>query len=170
MLVRTILAALSFGVAAAAWADSPSGDVPERTTMQWRSVGAGDAPASPVAATVPADAPATAGRVDPTPAPPEESAGVALPRDHGQVWREYDISEYTLRVTSTERPEQAVVDWILRETGYEAWHGEPLAILSCSPRKLHAYHTPDMQAVVAGIVDRFVGSQAESRAFSLRIV
>jgi hypothetical protein len=50
----------------------------------------------------------------------------ALPNNFGQVWREYDISPYTLRVTTTNRPEQAIVDWILRETGYEAWHSEPL--------------------------------------------
>ena len=36
-----------------------------------------------------------------------------LPNDHGQVWREYDISPYTLRVTSTNRPEQAIIDRIL---------------------------------------------------------
>src|SRR5262245_14968406 len=42
-----------------------------------------------------------------------------LPNDHGQIWREYDISPYTLRVRDVARPEQAIVDWILRETGTE---------------------------------------------------
>ncbi|MGA2253910.1 MAG: hypothetical protein ABSG53_04545 [Thermoguttaceae bacterium] len=93
-----------------------------------------------------------------------------LPNEQGQVWREYDISPYTARVTTTKRPEQAIVDWILRETGYEVWHSEPLGILSASPRSLRVYHTPQMQAVVADIVDRFVASEAESRTFSLRIV
>ena len=94
----------------------------------------------------------------------------ALPNEQGQVWREYDISPYTARVTTTKRPEQAIVDWILRETGYEVWHTEPLGILSASPRILRVYHTPQMQAVVADIVDRFVSSEAETRTFSLRIV
>lgn len=93
-----------------------------------------------------------------------------LPNDQGQLWREYDISPYTLRVTSTSRPEQAIVDWILRETGYEAWHTEPLAILSAAPRKLLVYHTPEMQATVADIVDRFVSSEAETHAFSLHVI
>jgi hypothetical protein len=93
-----------------------------------------------------------------------------LPCTHGQVWREYDISPYTLRVTTTNRPEQAIVDWILRETGYEAWHGEPLGVLSATQRVLRVYHTPQMQAVVAEIVDRFVRSQAEVQAFTLQIV
>jgi len=80
------------------------------------------------------------------------------------------LPPYTLRVTSTERPEQAIVDWILRETGYEAWHSEPLGILSATRDKLRVYHTPQMQAVVAELVDRFVSSQAETIAFSLRVV
>jgi hypothetical protein len=93
-----------------------------------------------------------------------------LPNDAGQVWREYDISSYTARVTTTKRPEQAIVDWILRETGYEAWHADPLGILSAGPRTLRVYHTPEMQRVVADLVDRFVSSEAASYTFSLRVV
>ncbi len=93
-----------------------------------------------------------------------------LPNDHGQVWREYDISPYTLRVSSTNRPEQAIVDWILRETGYEAWHSEPLGLLSATKRTLRVYHVPEIQAVVSEIVDRFVSSEAETEAFGLRVV
>jgi hypothetical protein len=93
-----------------------------------------------------------------------------LPNDHGQVWREYDISPYTLRVTSTNRPEQAIVDWILRETGYESWHSEPLGLLSANKRTLRVYHTPEIQSIVQNIVDRFVSSEAETEAFGLRII
>ncbi len=108
----------------------------------------------------------------PRPTPPADaSRGTGtLPNQHGQVWREYDIAPYTVRVTSTQRPEQALVDWILRETGYEAWHGEPLGILSATPRTLRVYHTPEMQQVVADLVDRFVSSEAETWQFSLRII
>ena len=94
----------------------------------------------------------------------------SLPNDHGQLWREYDISPYTLRVTSTNRPEQAIIDWILRETGYEVWHSEPLGILSANQRTLRVYHTPEIQAVVADVVDRFVASQAETQAFGMQVV
>ena len=93
-----------------------------------------------------------------------------LPNDAGQVWREYDISSYTARVTTTKRPEQAIIDWILRETGYEAWHTEPLGILSAGPRTLRVYHTPEMQKIVADLVDRFVSSEAATYTFSLRVV
>lgn len=93
-----------------------------------------------------------------------------LPTDAGQVWREYDISPYTLRVTSTNRPEQALIDWVLRETGYEAWHSDPVGLLSADNRSLKVYHTPQMQEAVAEIVDRFVNSEAESQAFGLRVI
>jgi hypothetical protein len=93
-----------------------------------------------------------------------------LPNEQGQVWREYDISPYTVRATNTNRPEQAIIDWILRDTGYEAWHSEPLGILCCNRRSVKVYHTPEMQAVVADVVDRFVSSEAESQAFGLRVV
>ncbi len=93
-----------------------------------------------------------------------------LPNEYGQVLREYDISPYTLRVPETERPEQAVVDWVLRETGYEAWHSEPLGFLCADSRRLRVYHTPEMQATVSEIVDRFVNTQSQSQIFGLRIV
>ena len=93
-----------------------------------------------------------------------------LPNDAGQEWRDYDISPYTLRVTSTNRPEQAIVDWILLDTGYETWHSEPVSLLSASRRTLHVYHTPQIQAVVADMVDRFVNSEAESHAFGLQVL
>jgi hypothetical protein len=92
-----------------------------------------------------------------------------LPQDKGQVWREYDIRPYTLRVTTTARPEQAIVDWILRETGYEAWHSDPVGLLSANKETLRVYHTPEMQAMVGDIVDRFVNSAASAYGFTLRV-
>ncbi|HEY2760161.1 MAG TPA: hypothetical protein VGI75_05445 [Pirellulales bacterium] len=98
------------------------------------------------------------------------SGSGTLPNDAGQVWREYDITPYTLRVTSTNRPEQAIVDWILRETGYDAWHSDPVGLLSANGRTLRVYHTPQMQDAVSEIVDRFVNTQAETQGFSLEVV
>ena len=94
----------------------------------------------------------------------------SLPNDAGQVWREYDITPYVVRVTATNRPEQAIVDWILRETGYEAWHSDPFGFLSANRRTLRVYHTPQVQAAVADVVDRFVNTEAESSAFSVRVI
>jgi hypothetical protein len=127
-----------------------------------------NAPAWRPAADSPADTAATADFPRRSGASVTSGNGT-LPNQHGQIWREYDISPYTVRVTATERPEQAIVDWILRETGYEAWHSEPLGILSATRRTLYVYHTPEMQAAVADLVDRFVSSDAETSTFCLRV-
>jgi hypothetical protein len=130
----------------------------------WRAAGSETPTAPPTAA--PASVPETAAR----PLVPMPATSGGLPNDAGQVWREYDISSYTARVTSTKRPEQAVIDWILRETGYEAWHTEPLGILSAGRNTLRVYHTPEMQRLVADIVDRFTSSEAATYTFSMRVV
>ncbi len=98
----------------------------------------------------------------------EKSA--TLPQTAGQVFREYDIRPYTLRSVGATRPEQSIVDWILRETGYEAWHTEPVGLLTASRETLSVYHTPEMQAICADIIDRFVNTRADQFAFSLRLV
>jgi hypothetical protein len=98
------------------------------------------------------------------------SSPATLPTDSGQIWREYDISPYTSRVTSTKRPEQAIIDWILRETGYEAWHSDPLGVLSANNRSLRVYHTQEMQNTVADVVDRFTSSEAATQTFALRVI
>jgi hypothetical protein len=93
-----------------------------------------------------------------------------LPNEHGQVWREYDISPYTLRVRDVAKPEQAIVDWILRETGTEVWFTEPLGILNASSTTLRVYHTPEMQERVRGIVERFAGGGSEAHALGVRLM
>ena len=92
-----------------------------------------------------------------------------LPNAHGQVWRDYDITPYTNRTSSVKRPQQAIVDWILRETGHEAWNGETVSILSANDRRLRVYHTPAIQETVATTVDRFVNQRTESHAFGVRV-
>lgn len=116
-------------------------------------------------------APTERGGSTTTPAITQVSQGDGvLPYDHGQKFYEYDISPYTSRVTSTERPEQAIVDWILRETGTEVWFTEPVGLLNASRDRLLVYHTPEMHQVIRETVDRFVSSRAESHAFRLRLV
>ncbi len=93
-----------------------------------------------------------------------------LPNESGQVWREYDISPYTLRVRDVAKPEQAIIDWILRETGTEVWFSEPLGILNASSTMLRVYHTPDMHARVQSIVERFVSGDIEAHALGVRLI
>ena len=94
----------------------------------------------------------------------------SLPNNHGQVWKEYDLKDYTSRVTTTARPEQAVIDWILRETGTEVWFSEPLGVLNADRETLRVYHTPEMQQLVGDLVDRFVSSKGEPYALGVRLV
>ena len=92
-----------------------------------------------------------------------------LPNEHGQVWRTYDISPYTLRVTSTSHPEQAIVDWVLRETGTDTWFTGSVAVLNADRDTLRVYHTPETQRLVANVVDRFVVSQADTYSLGLKL-
>ncbi|MFT5525879.1 MAG: hypothetical protein ACI9HK_003849, partial [Pirellulaceae bacterium] len=93
-----------------------------------------------------------------------------LPNDQNQQWREYDIRPYTSKVTTTNKPEQAIVDWILRDTGTETWFSDTLSLMHADRETLTVYHTPEMHSLVEGIVNRFVSSQAESHALSLRLL
>ncbi len=98
-----------------------------------------------------------------------------LPQEHGQIWHQYDISPYTSRITTTEHPERAVIDWILRETGTEIWFSEPFGILNANRNTLYVYHTREMHGLIGDVVDRFLvdcvdGREAEPYAFSLRLV
>ncbi|MBW8884535.1 MAG: hypothetical protein JF612_07100, partial [Planctomycetia bacterium] len=93
-----------------------------------------------------------------------------LPNESGQVWREYDISPYTLRVRDVAKPEQAIIDWILRETGTEVWFSEPLGILNASSTTLRVYHTAEMHQRVQAIVERFVSGDTQAHALGVRLI
>lgn len=93
-----------------------------------------------------------------------------LPNDDGQVWREYDISPYTSRVTTSQEPQKAVLDWVLRETGSEMWFNEPLGLLHANKNKIFVYHTPEIQAVVKRIVDRFVWTRGQVQNIDINLV
>ncbi len=94
----------------------------------------------------------------------------SLPNSAGQVWREYDISPYTYSITNSTRPQQALIDWILLETGQELWFNEPLGILSASKEKLRVYHTPQVQLQVQNIVDRFVYGRGRNEVIGMKLV
>ena len=68
--------------------------------------------------------------------------------DQGQIWKEYNISAYTSGVTNTSRPEQAILDAILRQTGHNVWCGATPGMLSVNSRVVRVYHTPEIQEQV----------------------
>lgn len=93
-----------------------------------------------------------------------------LPNDGGQVWREYDLTPYTSKAKDVEKPEQAIIDWVLRETGTEVWFGTPLGILSADENTMRVYHTPEVQQAVKGIYDRFMATSAHATRLHVRVV
>lgn len=95
---------------------------------------------------------------------------LSLTGDNGQVWREYDISTFTRRLRDQTKPEQVIVDWILRETGTDAWFGETMSVLSATPDVIRVYHTPQIQEIVERLMDRFLNSRSEQNEVAVRLV
>jgi len=91
-----------------------------------------------------------------------------MPATAGQVWKTYDISAYVKQ--AGEGSQRHVVDWILQETGYPAWHGDNPASLSADGQALACFHGPEMQARVEEIVGRFVDDAATPHRFSVRVL
>jgi hypothetical protein len=102
--------------------------------------------------------------------PPKPLSNFSLPNTAGQQWVEYDIRAYTKTVKNQERPQQALVDWILRETGTDTWFGETAGALTADKNTLRVYHTPAIQQKVAQLCERFVNGVSEPQVFGLRII
>jgi hypothetical protein len=97
-----------------------------------------------------------------------DAAQGQIPADIGQVWKTYDIAPFVK--TAGAGGEKHVVDWILQDTGYPAWHGASPASLSAADGKLSCYHSPEMQARVATVVKRFVNEADAPHRFTVRVL
>jgi hypothetical protein len=139
-----------------------------RTTVAQAPATAATRTAPPLAA-APAPPPPAAISTAPAAVKPQKGPGI-LPNEHGQQWREYDLSPYTLKIRDVPNPEQAVIDWILRDTGTEVWFREPLGILSATGTTLRVYHTPQMQERVRAILDRLVSGDVQAHALGVRLM
>lgn len=109
-------------------------------------------------------------------APPQGSAAVSaagngqLPQTNGQVHRIYDLRGYTGYLPQSDRPHQAVVDWIIRETGTDVWFTEPFGFISASRDSLSVYHTPEVHQVVAAMVERFTAGDKDPQTVQIRVM
>jgi hypothetical protein len=101
---------------------------------------------------------------------PSTEPTASFPQFDGQVWREYEIRSYTSRVAATRRPQAAIVDWVLLETGYEVWHGDVPSVLSATRDRLSVYHNSEIHGSVASIVDRFVNLDMAMHTVAIRLV
>ncbi|MEO1614361.1 MAG: hypothetical protein AAFV88_00840 [Planctomycetota bacterium] len=59
-----------------------------------------------------------------------------LPQEAGQYWVDYDLRPYTGYLQQHDHPEQAIVDWVLRETGTDVWFTAPFGVLNANRDKL----------------------------------
>jgi hypothetical protein len=95
-----------------------------------------------------------------------------IPKDAEQIWREYDITQYTKgrKFSDGSQPEQTIVDWILRQTGTKLWHTAPFGILTIDHEKLYVYNTKNVQLAVADVVDRFIHPVFANESYSIRAI
>ncbi len=93
-----------------------------------------------------------------------------LPTDAGQYWEEYDLRPYTRELNKVDRPQQAVVDWILRETGTDSWFTDPFGFVNADREKLRVYHNPQMHQIVRDVYERFVNGTTSPQLYGLRLM
>jgi hypothetical protein len=98
------------------------------------------------------------------------TAGGKLPRTAGQEHRVYDLRPYTGYLTRMDHPEQAIVDWVLRETGTDVWFTQPFGFLSADRDSLSVYHTREMHNVVGSVVERFAAGEKDPQTMHLRVM
>ena len=91
-----------------------------------------------------------------------------LPADSGQTWKSHDISPWVQQAGAGSQ--KHIVDWVLQETGYAAWHGATPASLSADEETLRSFHVPEMQARVEEIVARFVSDASSPHRFTVRVL
>lgn len=93
-----------------------------------------------------------------------------LPNGAGQIYKVFDLRPYTGYLTNHDRPHQAVVDWILRDTGTDMWFAEPFGFMNANRDSLTVYHTPEIQGVVQDVVDKFVAGSKDPQVIGLRVM
>ena len=101
---------------------------------------------------------------------PKPIGRMDLPTENGQHWVEYDIRPYTQNLKNVERPQQVIIDWIIRETGTDVWFNEPMGILNADRTTLRVYHNAEMQKKVAQVYEKFVNGLSEPQVYGLRLV
>lgn len=93
-----------------------------------------------------------------------------LPSSAGQYFKTYDLSPYTKELADVNQPQQAIIDWILRETGTDVWFADPFGFLNADRQTLRVYHNDQMQEVVSAIHERFVNGTTEPQLYGLRLL
>ena len=98
-----------------------------------------------------------------------ERSLAALPSEAGQFWMVYDLTPYTNLYPNLPNPEQAIVSWILQDTGKDFWFKEPFGVISADRNKLYVYHTAAVQQYVSNVLDRFMDAEKKNIVFQIQI-
>lgn len=93
-----------------------------------------------------------------------------LPSEAGQYWQEYDLRPYTRELNQVDRPHQAIIDWILRETGSDAWFTDPFGFISADRDTLRVYHNDQMHQIVRKVYERFVNGTTAPQLYGMRLM
>lgn len=100
----------------------------------------------------------------------QNSGPLQLPSGAGQYWQEYDLRPYTKELNQIDRPHQAIVDWVLRDTGTDAWFTEPFGFINADRDTLRVYHTEQMHQMVKKVHESFVNGTTVPQLYGLRLV
>lgn len=93
-----------------------------------------------------------------------------LPTNAGQYWEQYDLKPYTKDLTGVDRPHQAVIDWILRDTGTDVWFTEPFGFINADRDTLRVYHNEQMHKLVRQSYERFVNGTTVPQLYGMRLI
>ena len=93
-----------------------------------------------------------------------------LPTNAGQYWEQYDLRPYTKELTGVDRPHQAVVDWVLRDTGTDVWFTEPFGFINADRDTLRVYHNEQMHKLVRQSYERFVNGTTVPQLYGMRLL
>lgn len=88
----------------------------------------------------------------------------------GHDWSEFDISRYTELAHAENSPQTAIIEWVMRRTGQDVWHGDKVAVLCASRTRLLAYHNAKVREQVAEMVQRFTRATADQMRLRVRLV
>jgi len=99
---------------------------------------------------------------------PTTRIAAQLPAEAGQTWRTHDIAPWVSQAGPGSQ--KHVIDWVLQETGYAAWHGSVPASLSADEQAVRVFHLPEMQDRVEEIVARFVTAASTPHRFAVRVL
>lgn len=155
---------------AGAMAQVPGNQIPSNQVQPAapRQAAPNPAPVRRVANTQPGTPPSLQNQ--PTSPPGRAANDRMLPQTAGQELRKYDLRSYTGYLTKHDHPEQAIVDWVLRETGTDVWFTSPFGYLNADRDELSVYHTPEMHRVVGSVVQRFTAGEKDPQVLSLKVM